>query len=123
MKIGEFSRQTGLSIHTIHYYEKIGIIRKNSKDKSGHRIYTDYDIEWAGFISCLKSTEMPISQILHFIKLIDKGESSAPERLAILHKQRKHLENKISELNSHMSHIDYKIQNFEKIYKKINRPS
>ncbi len=123
MKIGEFSEKTGLSIHTIHYYEKIGLIKKNSKDRSGHRIYSEYDVEWVKFISCLKATEMPLEQILHFISLIEKGDSTIPERFSILQEQRKNLEQKISLLNTHLSHIDYKIKNFKLIFKKFTMPS
>jgi DNA-binding transcriptional MerR regulator len=117
MKIGEFSKKTGLSIHTIHYYEKIGLIKKKSKDISGHRIYTKFDIEWVYFISCLKATGMTLKQIRHFILLREKGESTIPERLSIMRSHKKILEQKIALLNEYLSHINYKIKNFDKIFK------
>lgn len=122
MKIGELSGRTGMSIHTIRYYEKIGILKKKSKDQSGHNEYSDNDIEWIRFINCLKSTEMSLEKILDFIRLIDKGESTIPERYAILEEQKKILEEKISLLNTHLGHINYKIKNFEKFFKKIRQP-
>jgi MerR family transcriptional regulator, aldehyde-responsive regulator len=119
MKIGEFSKKTGLSIHTIRYYENIGLMKKNPKDKSGHREYSEYDIEWARFISCLKATEMPLEKILNFIKLREKGDSTMSERLSIMKEQREKMEKNISLLNTHLAHIDYKIKNFENILKKL----
>ena len=117
MKIGEFSKRSGLSIHTIHFYEKIGLIKNNSKDISGHRIYSEFDIEWANFISCLKATGMTLKQIKYFILLREKGKSTIPERLAIMKRQKIRLEEKISILSDYLSHIDYKITNFDKILK------
>ena len=117
MKIGEFSKKIGLSIHAIRYYEKIGILKKNLKDNSGHRIYSDFDIEWMNFISCLKATGMALDQIQHFILLREKGKSTIPERVSIMKQQREKLEQKISLFNEYLSHIDYKIENFDKIMK------
>jgi DNA-binding transcriptional MerR regulator len=117
MKIGELSRKTGLSIHTIRYYEKIGIIRKNGKDKSGHREYADNDIEWIKFITCLKAIEMPLNDILHFICLREKGDKTLPERVKIMKLQRIKLKSKIDDLKKHIKHIDYKISHFGKYLK------
>jgi DNA-binding transcriptional MerR regulator len=117
MKIGEFSKKSGLSVHTIRYYEKLGILKKNSKDKSGHRNYTDFDIEWIKFITCLKATGMELEQIKRFVLLREKGETTIPERVSIMKEQREKLERKISLLNDYLSHIDYKIEHFDKIMK------
>lgn len=117
MKIGEFSKKTGLSIYTIHYYEKIGLIKKNPKDKSGHREYSEHDIEWVLFISCLKATEMTLEQISHFISLREKGDSTVPQRISIMQAQREKLVEKISILNSRLAHIDYKLNYFDKMLK------
>jgi DNA-binding transcriptional MerR regulator len=117
MKIGEFSKKTGLSIHTIRYYEKIGLIKKKSKDKSGHRNYSEFDIEWVNFITCLKVTGMTLEQIYYYISLREKGKSTKSERLSIMKQQKKKLEQKIHLFNEYLSHINYKIENFEKIMK------
>jgi DNA-binding transcriptional MerR regulator len=123
MKIGEFSRKSGLSVHTIRYYEKIGLLKKKSKDSSGHGNYSERDMEWISFIVCLKSTEMSLDDILNYIGLIEKGESTASDRLAILKEQRIRLEEKIASLTADLGHIDYKIRNFDKFFRKIQMPS
>lgn len=117
MKIGEISRKTGLSIHTIRYYEKIGIIPKNGKDKSGHRTYSDDDLKWIRFIICLKAIEMPLEEILRFISLRNTGDRTIPERIRIMKQQKEKLKVKVEELNKHIEHIEYKIRHFNKILK------
>lgn len=44
MKISMFSQLTGVSVHTLRYYEKIGLL-SISRDGSGHRCYTETDID------------------------------------------------------------------------------
>ncbi|HEY1406103.1 MAG TPA: MerR family transcriptional regulator [Spirochaetota bacterium] len=117
MKIGEFSRRSGLTVHTIRYYEKIGIIKKNGKDSSGHREYHDMDIEWVKFLGCLKAVGMSIESIQYFVKLREQGDSTIAERVRLMKLQREKLEHTITEFKSHLDHINYKIAHFEKIFK------
>ena len=66
MKIGEVSEETGLSIHTIRYYEKQGLVGKPKKDTSGHRIFSLKDIELLDWISCMKNSGMSLSKIRRY---------------------------------------------------------
>ncbi|WP_088329376.1 MerR family transcriptional regulator [Lacimicrobium sp. SS2-24] len=63
MKIGSVSEQTGLSIHTIRYYEKQALIRPAPKDESGHRAYSKKDVEVLNWLVCMKNSGMPLSKI------------------------------------------------------------
>ena len=56
MKIGELSRESGLSTHTIRYYEKIGLFHKAKKDDSGHRQYDSADLDLVNWVTCLKES-------------------------------------------------------------------
>lgn len=42
--IGEFSKKTGISIPTLHYYDEIGLLQPEKNPSSGHRIYKYQDI-------------------------------------------------------------------------------
>jgi len=117
MKIGELSAKTGLSIYTIRYYEKIGILKESKKDRSGRREYSADDVEWIKFIECLKATDMTLEEILQFISLRERGDQTIGERLALLSRRKGKLLEKIAVLHAHLEHIDYKIRHFEKILK------
>ena len=67
MKIGAVSEQTGLSTHTIRYYEKLGLINKATKDSSGHRVYSLKGIELLNWIACLKKSGMSLSKINTYV--------------------------------------------------------
>lgn len=66
MKIGEVSDKTGLSIHTIRYYEKQRLVGKPTKDKSGHRIFSTKDVELLDWVSCMKNSGMSLSKIREY---------------------------------------------------------
>ncbi|MBS3680798.1 MerR family transcriptional regulator [Ornithinibacillus massiliensis] len=42
--IGEFSKRTGISIRTLHYYDELGLLRPEKHPSSGHRLYKDEDV-------------------------------------------------------------------------------
>ncbi len=66
MKIGQLSEQSGLSAHTIRYYEKMGLIEKPQKDGSGHRHYESGDLELINWVSCLKKSGMSLQKIREY---------------------------------------------------------
>lgn len=68
MKIGTVSRSTGLSIHTIRYYEKQGLLKKPEKDSSGHRAYDAKDVTILNWISCMKGSGMSLAKIKAYTK-------------------------------------------------------
>ena len=108
MFIGEFSNRTGLTIDTLRYYEKEGLI-KPLRDKSGRRDYSENDVKWAEFIVRLKETGMPIREIKQYARLRAEGDKTLDERLQMLIRHRKHLNEQIAKLMEHRSMLDDKI--------------
>ena len=106
--IGEFSRLTGLSIHTLRYYENERLITPK-RNSGNRRCYSDEDIIWIEFIKRLKNTGMPIKQIQHYAKLRAMGESTMNERRKILINHRETLKNQIEQLQEHMKKLNDKI--------------
>ena len=66
--IGDFSRLTGLGIHTLRYYEHEGLITPE-RNSGNRRCYSDKDLTWIEFIKRLKDTGMPIKEIKHYAEL------------------------------------------------------
>jgi len=67
MKIGELSNKTGLSTHTIRYYEKIGLFHKALKDQSGHRNYNSIDLDLVNWVTCLKKSGISLQKIKEYV--------------------------------------------------------
>lgn len=108
MFIGEFSNRTGLTIDTLRYYEKEGLI-KPLRDSGGRRDYSENDVKWAEFIIRLKETGMPIREIKQYARLRAEGNKTLDERLQMLIEHRQRLNEQIAKLIDHRSILDEKI--------------
>lgn len=108
-KIKDVSKKTGLSPHTLRYYDKEGLLPFVGRSDTGQRVFDESDLEWLDLISCLKSTGMPIRQIRHFIELSQQGNDTLPERLAMFVRHRDVVEKEIILLRGHLKNIECKI--------------
>lgn len=118
--IGEFSKLTGLGIHTLRYYEQENLIIPQ-RNGANRRRYSDNDKKWIDFIKRLKDTGMPIKEIKQYAKLRAMGESSLCERMEMLINHRKALNNQILSLQEHMSKLDEKINFYQNEMKRVQK--
>ena len=110
MNMAKFSKLTGLSAHTLRYYEKIGLLRNIQRNSKGHRVHTDKDLQWVSFIIRLKETAMPLEQILEYASLREAGTQTMLNRQKILEAHRQTLKKHIDIQLSHLSALEHKIQ-------------
>lgn len=106
--IGEFSRLTGLGIHTLRYYEQEGLIAPE-RNSGNRRRYSDRDIAWISFIKRLKDTGMPIKEIKRYAHLRAEGNPTLQARLEMLVQHRQALNEQIMQLQEHRDRLDEKI--------------
>lgn len=79
---------SGLPESTLRYYEQIGIIAPIARDpSSGHRAYTDEDIQSLVTISCLSATGMPLDAMREYLKNRFDGTEGARRQMALLDAQ------------------------------------
>ena len=106
--IGEFSKVTGLGIHTLRYYEHENLIIP-LRNSSNRRRYSEKDIAWIAFIKRLKATGMPIKEIKKYAALRAKGDVTLSERMEMLMQHRQSLNERIRRLQEHEAMLDEKI--------------
>ena len=106
--IGEFSKVTGLGIHTLRYYEHENLIIP-LRNASNRRRYSEKDIAWISFIKRLKATGMPIKEIKKYAALRAKGDITLSERMEMLIQHRQSLNEQIRQLQEHEAKLDEKI--------------
>jgi DNA-binding transcriptional MerR regulator len=114
LTIQEVAEYSGLSVHTLRYYEKIGLLDPIGRASSGHRRYDANDLTWLAFLMRLRTTGMSIQQMLDFAALRRQGPSSAPQRLAMLEEHRQQVRAHIQELEGHLEVIEKKIASYHK---------
>lgn len=112
MKISEFSQLTGLSAHTLRYYEKIGLLTVTRK-LNGHREYHKQDLEWASFVNRLRDTGMPLKQIKQYAELRAKGSITMQARKDLLQQHADILQVKIEQEQQHLQTVIDKVRLYE----------
>lgn len=112
MKIGEFSKRTGLPVSTLHFYERKGLLSPQ-RNRSGHREYDELDFSWVAFIERLKETGMPLAQIKEYADLRAKGDSTMEERMGMLISHRERVLGEMTKWRENLSHLDDKIAYYE----------
>ncbi len=115
LTIQEVAQATGLSAHTLRYYERIGLIHPIDRGQNTHRRYTSDDVGWIDFLTKLRATGMSIKDMQRYAELQRRGEETLPERVAMLKSLRDKVEAHMDELNEHLKLIYYKIDLYEKI--------
>ena len=121
--IGELARLSGLTTHTLRYYESAGVLKSARRAANGHRRYNSTDILWLEFVLKLKLTGMPLAEIRQYAELRSQGETTLNARLAMLKLHRQRLVTTLSELSECAAALDDKIQIYRKMIVEQAPPS
>jgi DNA-binding transcriptional MerR regulator len=112
MTIAEVAEQYGLSTDALRYCERSGLIPPVTRGKGGVRDYSINDIEWAGFIKCMRTANIPIEVLQEYVNLFKKGEGAQETRKMLLKEHRDQLEKRIAELQTILKKLNFKIANY-----------
>jgi DNA-binding transcriptional MerR regulator len=109
LTIAEAAEAAGLSVHTIRYYERAGLLAPIERNGSGHRRFNERDVEWLVVCTKLRATGMPIRRVREYAELVRDGEGNESERLALLEAHRADVLERLAEVQRNLELIDYKI--------------
>ena len=112
MKIGDLAKRSGLSTHTIRYYERIKLLPRASRGRSSHRDYDVSILPWIEFLGRLKTTRMPIRDMVRYAALRAKGSATEAERTELLVQHRARVRADVAELQACLSVLDVKIAGY-----------
>ncbi len=115
LTIQEVAKATGLTTHTLRYYERIGLIHPINREENTRRCYTTDDVGWINFLLKLRATGMSIKDMQRYAELQRQGDETLPERVQMLKALRENVEARIHELNENLSLVSYKIDLYSKI--------
>ena len=110
LSIAEAARRTGVSVHTLRYYERAGlVVTAVDRTASGRRRYHQLDLDWIVICTRLRATGMPIKTIRRYAQLVSAGPGNEQERLALLEAHRADVTAKLAEIQENLELIDHKI--------------
>jgi DNA-binding transcriptional MerR regulator len=111
LHIAEAAERTGITAHTLRYYERIGLLDV-PRDHAGRRWYTEAELARVVFITRLRLTAMPIRDVQAYFRLVDAGPGNEAERLALLERHRGQVKDRLVELQAALGVIDFKIATY-----------
>ena len=110
LTIADAARRTGVSAHTLRYYERAGlVVTQVDRTSGGRRRYRQLDLDWIKICTKLRATGMPIKTIRRYADLVAAGRGNEPERLALLEEHRAEVLARLAELRENLELIDHKI--------------
>ena len=107
--IKDVSEKTGLSAHTLRYYEREGLLSGVERTPGGFRQYTDADLEVLWLICCLKNTGMSLQEITRFVNLAREGDHTLKQRLELLQAHRDNVIARMEEMQRYLDKVNWKI--------------
>jgi DNA-binding transcriptional MerR regulator len=115
LTIQQAAAKTGLSVHTLRYYEKIGLLDPIGRKDNTHRLYREEDLRWIDFLLKLRSTGLPVRDMLRYAALRRLGDTpeSVSARKALLQQHTQTVEETLAELQSNLAVLHKKIKMYE----------
>ncbi|WFR61304.1 MerR family transcriptional regulator [Paenibacillus amylolyticus] len=111
--IGEVAKKLDLTVYTLRYYDKEGLMPYVERNTSGTRLFKDSDIDFLKIIQCLKLTGMPIKDIKDFIEWCSEGDSTLKQRYDMFTERKAIVEAQMEELRKTMEVIEHKRSYYE----------
>ena len=110
LTVQQTAERTGLSEHTLRYYERAGLLEPiRRQDSSRHRRYSASDLARIQTLACLRATGMPLDQMRRYFDLASQGATAAPELIALLEDQQVALRQRLEQLQRHVEYVRHKI--------------
>ncbi|HEY2552454.1 MAG TPA: MerR family transcriptional regulator [Streptosporangiaceae bacterium] len=103
------AEQSGFSLDTLRYYERIGLLDAIERTPSGHRRFDSADLDWLGILRCLRDTGMPIAQMRRYAELSRGGQATMDARLQLLTEHDQRVQERMARLRTQQRQLQEKI--------------
>lgn len=120
--ISEVATVTGLTAHTLRWYERIGLMPHVDRSHTGQRRFTNRDLDWLAFVGKLRLTGMPVADMVRYAELLREGEHTFEERQELLEATRRDVRTRIAELQDTLAVLDHKIDFYASARRAPERP-
>lgn len=110
MKIAEVSEQYGLSVDTLRYYERVGLIPPVNRTESGIRDYDELELRRVDFINCMRGAGLPVEVLIEYVGLVQQGDKTIEAQKEILKEQRGLVAARLEEMQKTLDLLNHKIE-------------
>jgi DNA-binding transcriptional MerR regulator len=120
LTIQQMADRSGLSVHTLRYYERIGLLDPVERAENGHRRYAPADVERVGFMNRLRATGMSIRAMQEYTALVRAGTMSVATRRMLLEAHRNAIHAQMATLAEHLAVLDRKIHRYHDLEQSVS---
>ncbi|EHA7756856.1 MerR family transcriptional regulator [Enterococcus faecalis] len=113
MSTKDVAKMFNISVSTIRYYEKIGIIPPIQRDENGYRIYTNSTLNWIYLMKSLRNAGLSIDSLLEFSRLSQEQGEERKKQKEILQNQLQEIDEKLAEMQRVRKLLAYKIETYD----------
>lgn len=113
MIIAQVCEKYGLTQDTLRYYERIGLLPRVNRNKSGIRDYTEEDCRWVEFIKCMRGAGLSIEVLIEYVSMFQQGDETISARKDLLVEQRDQLIERIEEMKNTLERLNKKVERYE----------
>jgi DNA-binding transcriptional MerR regulator len=107
------AEKTGLTQHTLRWYERIGLLDRVDRAADGRRRFSDADLDWLLLLGRLRATGMPVADMLRYAELVRSG-AGEQERMDLLRHHRERVRQALLDQQECLSLLDAKIENYRR---------
>lgn len=111
--IGEAASRSGLSIDTIRYYDTLGLLFFEERDRAGRRLFSDEAVRWLVFLRQMRATGMPLAQLREYIAQRELGSEGVVGVLGVLREHQKAILAARADLDECLAMVETKIAKYE----------
>jgi DNA-binding transcriptional MerR regulator len=111
--ISEVAEKSGLSAHTLRWYERIGLLDRVERGPDGRRRYSEADLEWVVLLNNLRTTGMRVRDMQRYAELVRSGSGEA-ERVALLEQHRELVLQSLAQQEACLRVLDRKISSYRR---------
>ena len=124
LTIQQTAEACGLSVHTLRYYERIGLIKPIPRRSNGHRLYRPDDLQWIAFLLRLRATGMSIGEMQRYAQLREQGDlpASLAERKAMLVEHTAAVEAEVKAMQETLAYLHQKIELYSAMEAELRQP-
>lgn len=115
--IGEVSKKFGLSVSTLRYYDKEGLIPDLERTEAGIRVFTEKSLDAINVIECLKKSGLQIKEIKQFMDWCEEGDTTLEERKQLFYDRKRTVQQEIQGLQKVLQMLEYKCWFYEEAIK------
>jgi DNA-binding transcriptional MerR regulator len=116
LSIGQVAERTGLSVHTLRFYEQQGVlVNPVLRGPGGRRVYSEQDVDWLNLCIILRASGMPLPEIRRYTELARQGAGNEQQRIVLLRRHQDQVVAQMKQLEQCLDLIRFKVRVYEDI--------